>query len=156
MPSVITIKRLTGQNVQMPFDPNEPIWSFSIRIELLLPYGFLSWENTGRYMVVFRGKMVNSFDNRLLPVGNIITEKNPSVYASDWKFSGKLIFMYGNLSPNGGCDRSVCAICLENILEVSNGPLSNPLIPKVLKCGHAFHTGCIKQVVDKRCPICRR
>jgi hypothetical protein len=37
-----------------------------------------------------------------------------------------------------------CAICLENLFA-----------PKTLVCGHIFCSGCVQQLQDKICPLCR-
>ena len=51
-----------------------------------------------------------------------------------------------------------CVICLEE-LKKENGELQkgNPLREVVLKCGHNFHDGCIKDWLKskEKCPICR-
>jgi hypothetical protein len=161
MSPTATIVMLTGQRYEIKFEPTEPMWSFAARIATVLPNGFYN-PKTPNHTIIFHGKPINTFENRLIPVGNIITETEPRLCAIDWTLqcgAGTMIF-YNALSPTDGCDRSICAICLEKINDITSGSTLNPMIPKVLKCGHTFHRGCINQAFNTSgnylCPTCRK
>lgn len=160
MSSTATIVRITGQQYEIKFEPTELMWSFATRVATLFPDGFYN-PKTPQHKLTYKHVPINTFENRLIPIGNIISESNPRIFAIDWTLqcgAGTILF-YNALSPTDACDRSVCAICLEKIEDISRGSIQNPLIPSVLKCGHAFHKGCINQVFtttgNKHCPTCR-
>ena len=160
MSSTATIIPLTGKKYEITFEPTEPMWSFATRVAAMLPNGFYN-SKTPRHTLIINHVPINTFENRLIPVGNIITETAQRIGAIDWTLqcgAGTMIF-YNALSPTDGCDRSVCAICLEKIIDISSGSTSNPMIPKVLQCGHTFHRGCICRAFNtsgnSKCPTCR-
>lgn len=160
MSSKATIVMLTGQQYEINFEPTEPMWSFATRVATMLPNGFYN-PKTPQHRLTINGVPINTFENRLTPVGNIVTKTSQRICAIDWTFqcgAGTMMF-YNALSSTDGCDRSVCAICLEKIIDISSGSTMNPMIPKVLKCGHTFHRGCINQAFNtsgnSKCPTCR-
>lgn len=75
------------------------------------------------------------------------------IYALKWtlKFGQSYKFL-GNACSNGA-DRDICAICLEEIGEITSGNTNNPLFSIALNCNHAFHRGCLNEC--KICPLCR-
>jgi hypothetical protein len=118
--------------------------------------------NTSRHALMLDHRDINTFENRLKLVRDIIPEGTNAIYATDWtmQFCAKDMIFRGNLSPGGECDRSICAICCEPIVCITSGSIHNPKIPQVLECGHTFHRGCIEMrsigVQYARCPICEQ
>ena len=43
---------------------------------------------------------------------------------------------------------NLCAICLDNITNIFE--------KKTLECEHCYHKNCIKQVKNKKCPLCNQ
>ena len=156
--STITICRLSGGNVQLEFDPAEPTWSFSRRFGEKIP-GALH-DGTNSWGILFNGREINTFENRLKPIGSLIPEHTSKVHAILWDLRiGSGLIWKGNASPRGG-ERETCAICLDEMHDIHSGPFDgNSLIAVALKCGHAFHKGCFAEYRrtpgGDTCPTCR-
>ncbi|HLB53236.1 MAG TPA: hypothetical protein VJK48_05990 [Chlamydiales bacterium] len=133
------------------FDPNEPIWQFSKRITPLIDRGEILSGNTSTHSFSTEHKIVNTFNNRLRRVGEIVKHPEMGLYAS---INLRRLDPYfaGNCSPLGA-EREICAICLDPMKLIASGRTDNPLIPIAISCGHAFHKGCIQNL--EICPLCR-
>jgi hypothetical protein len=148
------IAMLSGPSYTVQFDPNERIISFNQRVANTVTSGVYK-ADTSRYRLLYKGKPLNTVANRNTLIREIVKEENPVFCASDWTLGcgAGSIYYRGNLSEIGA-DRSTCGICLEEINDIHSGSPDNPLIPRVLHCGHAFHQGCFVGTLD-RCPTCR-
>ena len=160
MAAPITLSFLSGKCIQMDFNPDEPIWSFSRRVgnqtRSLTDNG-----NTCLMKLLSCGQQINTFENRLKPIGQIVPDATTRVYAVLNYSEESSHVMKGNASPQGG-ERTICAVCLDLLKVIRSGSRANPLIPITLDCGHAFHHGCLLQLQQRpgqenrdKCPICR-
>jgi len=64
--------------------------------------------------------------------------------------------------PDGAvAEQATCAVCLEEYDEVVvQGAVGLPPELRMLRCGHVYHTACMREVVARgdrpwRCPVCR-
>jgi hypothetical protein len=156
--STITIRFLSRDSLTIDFNPEEPTWSFSKRVGEHL--GEMRDDGiTSRYKLLYNRRGVNTFINRLEPIGSLISDPSKGLCACLWDLMpGQSAIWRGNASPLGA-DRTICAICLGDIQTFTAGRDDNPLIPVALKCGHAFHKGCLsewlKSSADSACVLCR-
>lgn len=49
-----------------------------------------------------------------------------------------------------------CAICLSLLFYPEESTITKMGFCSKLNCNHMFHTSCIKQVLNKKCPECRK
>ncbi len=159
----IAISFLTGKTLIFDYDPEEPCWKFYKRVGKDI--GSLSCDEKTMYHSLYQaGKEINTFENRLLPMKSLINKdcccnksrelcKCAWIRAVNWALKFGQAFKYmGNAQPDG-TDRSICAVCLEYIKEITSGSLTNPLIPATFDCNHTFHRRCVSKCMT--CPLCR-
>jgi hypothetical protein len=144
------------KSFEIPFDPNEPIWSFSRRTMNLIPQARSGVVDTCHFFYLYSDKdhsrILNTYDQRLMRIGDIVTDPTRGLLANSWFLMGEedhLRFV-GNSSPASTGDRSICAICLDAIVYTRD----NGLFPISLRCGHIFHQACVERLAI--CPLCRK
>ena len=143
-----------GQEVRVGFDPTEPTWVFCYRFGEKIPGALDLVSGTNRYGILYQGREITTFANRLRPIGELIPPETQYVQAIEWSVRAGVGFIWkGNASPLGG-ERSTCVLCSTEMRDIGALSLSNPLIPTTLKCGHAFHQRCLARWTQNTCPTC--
>lgn len=163
---------IDNKTFYLPYNAEEPIWKFSKRVGEEIPSGvsFSDEGNTMTYRLLYKldngsHVTINTFSDRLKKIGSFVSDPSKGLIAVSWFFTIFQSFTYrGNASPHGPSERSICAICLNEMKQFTSGKVSNPLIAHALKCSHAFHQGCLKPFITPKmtnnqmpaCPMCRK
>lgn len=157
--NTVTINFFGSRPLVVEYNPGEPTWMFSKSVGERVPGAITDGGNTSNIGLFLNNKGINTFANRMKPIGEFLGESVKHICAINLGLKMRQeAFWRGNASP-AGADRSICVICLEEIKEAHSGKRDNPLIAVALQCSHAFHRGCLNRYRltngDAGCPLCR-
>lgn len=155
--SSVTIKFLTRNPLTIDYDPEEKIWLFCRRVALENPTYSFDNGSTLDLRLLYDGKIINSFEKRLKPVGSLVTDSSKDIIATSATLSRHGVFRFkGNARECSLGDRETCVICLDDLN--ADNPKFDQLAPLILNCNHCFHHGCIRESILKlgsTCPTCK-
>jgi hypothetical protein len=70
-------------NFRLAIHLDEPIWKVSRRAAEILPNGFYD-QDTNKYMLLYHNLAINTLENRMKPIGSIISSLDQQVLARPW------------------------------------------------------------------------